>query len=106
MHRNDLGLRRVTTLGSVLPDDAINKAKSFIKNANQVGFKYQNKSLFALDQVKATTAGCEKTKLSVFFCATSDGNKSPTLRLLPRKRPLKNFVVKHIIFIIKSAIIF
>lgn len=113
LHRHDLCLRRVTTLGRVLPKDCVKQAKGFIKHANNLALKYPPNTLFALDetsiqvddpgtrtydskgskQIKAVTAGGEKTKISALFCASADGTKLPVLVLLPRKTPLKDFVV-------------
>lgn len=42
--------------------------------------------------VKATTAGAEKTRLPMAFCCAANGDKLPILIVIPRKKPLKDFV--------------
>ena len=60
-------------------------------------FHNQSKASYTYDKigrrrVKATTAGSEKTKISCAFTASADGVKLPCLILIPRKKPLANFV--------------
>jgi len=50
--------------------------------------------------VKSTTAGGERVKLSLAFTATANGLKLPILEVLPRKNPLKSFVCLHNIMIL------
>ena len=37
------------------------------------------------------TAGGEKTKISLGFCASANGDKCSIIVVIPRKKPLKNF---------------
>ena len=50
--------------------------------------------------VKSTTAGGERVKLSLAFTAIANGLKLPILVVLPRKNPLKSFVCPHNIMIL------
>ena len=43
-------------------------------------------------RVEAVTAGQEKTRISVALTASAAGDKAPCLVLIPRKKPLKDFV--------------
>lgn len=43
-------------------------------------------------RVKASTSGNEKTRVSVAFCAAADGSKLSPIILIPRKKPLKDYI--------------
>ena len=43
-------------------------------------------------RVEAVTAGQEKTRISVALTASAAADKAPCLVLIPRKKPLKDFV--------------
>ena len=43
-------------------------------------------------RVEAVTAGQEKTRISVALTASAAGDKAPCLVLIPRKKPLKDFI--------------
>lgn len=53
--------------------------------------------------VKATTSGGERTKISLAFTANAHGTKLPILIVLPRKKPLKDFICpENVVIIYKS----
>ncbi len=58
------------------------KIRLFLKGS----YTYEKKGS---KNVNATTAGAEKTKISLAFTATANGSKLPILIVLPRKTPLK-----------------
>jgi hypothetical protein len=53
--------------------------------------------------VNSVTSGQEKTKVSCSFCASSNGDKLPVLILIPRKRPLKDFITPDIVLVVYNA---
>jgi len=59
----------------------------FIKYTYKASYTYEKSGS---QNVKATTAGAERVKVSLAFTATSDGRKLPILIILPRKRALKS----------------
>lgn len=42
--------------------------------------------------VQAGTSGGERTKISILFCCSADGNKLDPMIIVPRKKPLKDYV--------------
>ena len=57
----------------------------------------------ASKRVPAYTAGSEKTKISVAFCASASGCKLPPAIIIPPKHPLKDFTPpKNVIIFYKN----
>lgn len=106
MRRHNLTFRRVTTLGRDLPKNARDLALEFIQTAQAVTSRVDLSEIYAMDEtgievdspseqtyeqagvsrVRATTAGQERSKVHVLFCAAADGTKLPPLILIPRKK--------------------
>jgi len=113
MKRKRLTIRRITTSGRELPRDAPIQINQFLAkcepymqmdfdrdsllNADETSIYIdpptrQSVALIGSRRVDAVTTGQQKTRVSVCFTATASGAKLKPLILLPRKKPLKNWV--------------
>ena len=113
LRRKRLDVRRVTSSGRDLPDNARESLEVFLRECMlfmEMGFDLD--SLLNADEtsiyidpptrstydvigqrrVEAVTSGQQKTRVSVYLTATAAGTKLKPLILIPRKSPLKNWI--------------
>jgi hypothetical protein len=117
-----LTLRRATTTGSRLPQNAIEVINSFHTRCNNVcdPANIHESAVYGGDhfcitldspldrtydeigvkRVPIVTAGAERVRLSVMACASADGVKLPLEILVPRKTPIKVRFVFNILFLL------
>ena len=122
--RNKFVLRRITTTGRKLPNDAPEAVNEFFALCNRTLRNVNREQIFAadetnfhldsppnytyetrgIDRVGATTSGKEKAKVSVMVCANAMGLKLPLVVIVPRKTPLPNFrVPENVIVMYKTS---
>jgi hypothetical protein len=113
LRRKRLVVRRITTSGRDLPKDAGVQANTFLDQCHEfVRSDFDRDTLLNGDEtsiyldpptrqtyaekgskrVEAITTGQQKTRISVCFTATASGTKLKPLILIPRKKPIKNWV--------------
>ena len=115
LKRKRLVMRRITTSGRDLPKDCAEIVNSFLKECehdymqhdfDRDGLVNSDETSIYLDppttrtyseigsrRVEARTTGNQKTRISILISASASGKKLNLLVLIPRKNPLKNFVV-------------
>ena len=116
MSRHNLGLRCVTTTCQQTPSDYLNRLVSFVLYNRRViceenipisGIYGCDETAVWLDaasnttvetrgskQVVVRTTGHEKMRITVVLCARADGVKCPPYVLIPRKRPMKELILR------------
>ena len=115
LRRRKLFLRRVTTSERDLPQNVDKIIDNFLKDCHEnfvIPSSFDLSNVANMDQtsiylaapetktytsirdkrVAATTTGQTQTRVSVAFAATAAGDKFKPIILIPRKKPLKNFV--------------
>ena len=122
--KENLGLRRVTTSGRVLPANTKTTINNFIANcASEIQTRQlSRKSIFNMDEttiyldsksnytydqigsrrVPAQSSGNEKTRLSVCFCALAFGEKFRVMVIIPRVTPIKDYIPPNNVYIVYS----
>jgi hypothetical protein len=122
LNRSGLTLRRVSTAGRELPTDAKDSIENFIReckghiqatNAILCSVINMDETCVYLDapssytyshkgskRIKATTTGNEHTRVSIAFAATANGEKLNPVIMIPRVRPLENFITPDNVIIL------
>ena len=113
LKRKHLSLRRITTSGRDLPTNVQNIVDSFLSfchanflNINRDLLCNMDETSIYLDspshvtynpigdkRIPSVATGNERTRISDAFTASVSGNQLKPLILIPRKKPLKDFVV-------------
>ena len=120
LKRKHLSLRRITTSGRGLPKNVEHIVDSFLSfchanflNINRDLLCKMDETSIYLDspshitynpigdkRIPSVTTGNERTRISVAFTASASGFKLKPLILIPRKKPLKDFLVQNNVIVV------
>ncbi len=123
LSRSNLSLRRITTSGRDLPNDANSIINEFIRTCKQqIGSITNLSNIINMDEtsvyldspssytyaeigsrrVKAATTGNEKTRLSIAFAATANGQKLKPIVIVPRVNAMSNYIAPDNVIVVYS----